>query len=88
MSSYYPVAKVRYVREGTAEADLFFQLLLDEPELPEPEPQGAAAAATAGPGQLGSQTDASLPSSTQYGLGQFLEHVRGEVLVHLASEAQ
>eukprot|EP00798_Chlamydomonas_sp_ICE-L_P009714 gene9714-7583_t len=64
---------VRIVREGTADADIFHQLLLDEPE-DHPVPT-----------QSSSQGDEA-PAASQFGLEQFMAHIHGEVGLQLQAE--
>ncbi len=70
--------QVKYIHEGSEECELFFQLLLDEPE----QQEVALNQATATQPSQGGGTDLS-SSQSQYGLAQFLDHVRGEVLKSL-----
>ena len=76
-------AQVRYVREGSEEAELFSQLLLDEPDFITAHDDGTsgtpAVSEEAGGGGGGAQAS--------FGLAQFLDHVRGEVGLHLAAAA-
>lgn len=65
------------MREGTPEADLFYHLLLDEPDAFAQEHaagEGAAAPATS--------------ASASFGLVQFMDHIRTEVVSGLNKEAQ
>ena len=74
--------QVRYVREGSEEAELFSQLLLDEPDLlVVHDSTGGAPTASEEEGGGGAGAPAS------FGLAQFLDHVRGEVGLHLAAAA-
>jgi hypothetical protein len=66
--------QVRYIREGSDDDDLFLQLLLDEPD----SPGGAA-----DPSQQ--LTGSGAEQQRQFGLHQFLEHIKGEVLLNLAA---
>ena len=67
-------SQVRFVREGGEGSELFFHLLLDEPD--------AAPAAESGGG-----TGAGPAGGGHTGLVQFLEHIRQEVLSALRLEA-
>ncbi len=69
------------MREGSEEAELFWQLLLDEPD----DDGGSTAlpptaAAAQQQGQQGKQQQ-------QFGLSQFMQHVGSEVALHLAAAA-
>ncbi|GAX84626.1 hypothetical protein CEUSTIGMA_g12047.t1 [Chlamydomonas eustigma] len=98
--------KVRYVREGSEEAELFSQLLLDEPDdhihaessvehkaanmsLVDASASSATAAAGDVAPVINPNSDGTGSFSNKdpqsYGLTQFVDHVRGEVLIHLAS---
>ena len=67
------------MREGSEEAELFSQLLLDEPDLIVAHDSSTGGAPPA------SEEEAGAPAS--FGLTQFLDHVRGEVGLHLAAAA-
>jgi hypothetical protein len=98
-SAFFP--QVRYLLEGTEEAELFSQLLLDdEPASHHSEMSEPARKAVSSPTAAGEETlliaspVASLNSRmvqdeldlhSSFGLSQFVDHVRGHVLLHLAS---
>lgn len=65
------------MREGSEEAEILSQLLLDEPEDPSAHITAAAPAA-------GGSATLDGPTSTAFGLQQFLDHVTGEVALHLS----
>ena len=73
--------QVRYVREGSEEAELFSQLLLDEPDLIVSHDDSTSSGAP----PAAASEEAGAPAS--FGLAQFLDHVRGEVGLHLTAAA-
>lgn len=73
------------MREGTDEAALFFHLLLDEPDEQEP---AVTAGTPASGGTTPQGSSAGSGTTAQFGLVQFLEHIRLEVVSALKAEAQ